>query len=149
VLQNRGSSFSLDRAHPNHLEPGKRPFHTIIPAMVFKDNKLFMSFGVMGGGIQPQGHVQLLVNLIDLGMGLQQAIDAPRYRYMRAKDILLEDEIPATVIARLMALGHVRASPPGALRSSMGGCQAIMIDPVNGTLMGGSDSRKDGLAIGY
>jgi gamma-glutamyltranspeptidase/glutathione hydrolase len=149
VLQNRGSSFSLDPAHPNHLEPGKRPFHTIIPAMVFKDNKLFMSFGVMGGGIQPQGHVQVLVNLIDLGMGLQQAIDAPRYRYMSGRDVLLEDEIPATVIDRLIALGHVRASPPGVLRSSMGGGQAIMIDPVNGTLMGASDPRKDGLAIGY
>ena len=149
VLQNRGSSFSLDRAHPNHLEPGKRPFHTIIPAMVFKDNKLFMSFGVMGGGIQPQGHVQVLVNIIDLGMGLQQAIDAPRYRYMSGRGVLLEDEIPATVIDRLIALGHVRASPPGVLRSSMGGGQAIMIDPVNGTLMGASDPRKDGLAIGY
>lgn len=149
VLQNRGSSFSLDRAHPNHLEPGKRPFHTIIPAMVFKDNKLFMSFGVMGGGIQPQGHVQVLVNIIDLGMGLQQAIDAPRYRYMSGRAVLLEDEIPATVIDRLIALGHVRASPPGVLRSSMGGGQAIMIDPVNGTLMGASDPRKDGLAIGY
>jgi gamma-glutamyltranspeptidase / glutathione hydrolase len=149
VLQNRGSAFSLDRTHPNYLEPGKRPFHTIIPAMVFKDNKLFMSFGVMGGGIQPQGHVQVLVNLIDLGMGLQQAIDAPRYRYMSGKDVLLEDEIPATVIGRLLALGHVKASPPGLLRSSMGGGQAIMIDPVNGTLMGASDSRKDGLAIGY
>ncbi len=149
VLQNRGSSFSLDPAHPNHLEPGKRPFHTIIPAMVFKDNKLFMSFGVMGGGIQPQGHVQVLVNLIDLGMGLQQAIDAPRYRYVSGKDVLLEDEMPATVIDRLIALGHVRASPPGLLRSSMGGGQAIMIDLENGTLMGASDSRKDGLAIGY
>jgi len=149
VLQNRGSSFSLDRAHPNHLEPGKRPFHTIIPAMVFKDNKLFMSFGVMGGGIQPQGHVQVLVNLIDLGMGLQQAIDAPRYRYMSGKDVLLEDELGATVIDRLKALGHVRASPPGILRSSMGGGQAIMIDPVSRTLMGASDQRKDGLAIGY
>jgi gamma-glutamyltranspeptidase/glutathione hydrolase len=149
VLQNRGSAFSLDRAHPNHLEPGKRPFHTIIPAMVFKDNKLFMSFGVMGGGIQPQGHVQVLVNLIDLGMGLQQAIDAPRYRYMSGKDVLLEDEIGPAVIDRLLALGHVRASPPGLLRSSMGGGQAIMIDPVNRTLMGASDSRKDGLAIGY
>jgi gamma-glutamyltranspeptidase / glutathione hydrolase len=78
ALVSRGSSFSLDPSHPNHLEPGKRPFHTIIPAMVMKGNKLFMSFGVMGGGIQPQGHVQVLVNLIDLGIGLQQAIDAPR-----------------------------------------------------------------------
>ena len=149
VLQNRGSSFSLDPTHPNHLEPGKRPFHTLIPAMVFKDKLLFMSFGVMGGGIQPQGHVQVLVNLIDLGMSLQQAIEAPRYRYMAGKDVLLEDEIPATVIAQLIAMGHVRAAPPGVLRSSMGGGQAIMIDPVNGTLMGASDSRKDGLAIGY
>jgi gamma-glutamyltranspeptidase/glutathione hydrolase len=149
VLQNRGSAFSLDRSHANHLEPGKRPFHTIIPAMVFRDNKLFMSFGVMGGGIQPQGHVQVLVNLIDLGMGLQQAIDAPRYRYMSGKDVLFEDEIGPTVIDRLLAMGHVRASPPGILRSSMGGGQAIMIDPVNRSLMGASDSRKDGLAIGY
>ena len=149
VLQNRGSAFSLDPAHPNHLEPGKRPFHTIIPAMVFKDNKLFMSFGVMGGGIQPQGHVQVLVNIIDLGMGLQQAIDAPRYRYMSGRDVLLEDELGPTVIARLLALGHRRASPPGVLRSSMGGGQAIMIDQVNGTLMGSSDPRKDGLALGY
>jgi len=149
VLQNRGSAFSLDPAHPNHLEPGKRPFHTIIPAMVFKDNKLFMSFGVMGGGIQPQGHVQVLVNIIDLGMGLQQAIDAPRYRYMNGRDVLLEDEIGATVISRLLGLGHRRASPPGILRSSMGGGQAIMIDPLSGTLMGASDPRKDGLAIGY
>jgi gamma-glutamyltranspeptidase/glutathione hydrolase len=149
VLQNRGTAFSLDPDHPNHLEPGKRPFHTIIPAMVFKDNELFMSFGVMGGGIQPQGHVQVLVNIIDLGMGLQQALDAPRYRYMTGKDVLLEDEIPASVISRLMALGHRRGSPPGILRSSMGGGQAIMIDPVSRTLMGASDPRKDGLAIGY
>jgi len=149
VLQNRGTSFSLDRSHPNHLEPAKRPFHTIIPAMVFKDDKLFMSFGVMGGGIQPQGHVQVLVNLIDLGMGLQQALDAPRYRYMSGRDVLLEDEIGSRVIARLLALGHRRASSPGVLRSSMGGGQAIMIDPVNKTLMGASDPRKDGLALGY
>jgi gamma-glutamyltranspeptidase/glutathione hydrolase len=149
VLQNRGSAFSLDRAHANHLEPGKRPFHTIIPAMVFKDGKLFMSFGVMGGGIQPQGHVQVLVNIIDLGMGLQEAIDAPRYRYMNGKDVLLEDEIGPTVISRLLSMGHHRATPPGILRSSMGGGQAIMIDPTNHTLMGASDPRKDGLALGY
>jgi gamma-glutamyltranspeptidase / glutathione hydrolase len=108
-----------------------------------------MSFGVMGGGIQPQGHVQVLVNIIDLGMGLQQAIDAPRFRYMSGRDVLLEDEIPATAINRLTALGHRRASPPGLLRQSMGGGQAIMIDPVSRTLMGASDQRKDGLAIGY
>ena len=82
-------------------------------------------------------------------MGLQEAIDAPRYRYLSAKDVLLEDEIGTTVIARLLALGHRRATPPGALRSSMGGGQAIMIDPLNGTLMGASDQRKDGLALGY
>jgi gamma-glutamyltranspeptidase/glutathione hydrolase len=117
--------------------------------MVFKDNKLFMSFGVMGGNIQPQGHVQVLVNVIDLGMGLQQAIDAPRFRYTSGRSVLLEDEIPANVIDRLIAMGHVRASPPGVLRSSMGGGQAIMIDPVSKTLMGASDPRKDGLAIGY
>jgi gamma-glutamyltranspeptidase/glutathione hydrolase len=117
--------------------------------MVFKDNQLFMSFGVMGGGIQPQGHVQVLVNLIDLGMGLQQAIEAPRYRFMKGREVLLEDEISPTVINQLIAMGHVRAAPPGVLRASMGGGQAIMIDPVNKTLMGASDPRKDGLAIGY
>jgi gamma-glutamyltranspeptidase/glutathione hydrolase len=108
-----------------------------------------MSFGVMGGAIQPQGHIQVLVNLIDLGMGLQQAIDAPRYRFMTGKGVLLEDEIGATVIDRLLQKGHVRAKPPGILRSSMGGGQAIMIDPVSKTLMGASDPRKDGLALGY
>lgn len=149
VLQDRGIGFSLDPAHPNRYEPGKRPFHTIIPAMVFKDNKLFMSFGVMGGGIQPQGHVQVLVNLIDLGMDLQQAIEAPRYRFMSGRNVLLEDELSHEVIQQLLAMGHVRAKPPGVLRSSMGGGQAIMIDQVSGTLMGGSDPRKDGLALGY
>ncbi|MGH9881503.1 MAG: gamma-glutamyltransferase, partial [Pyrinomonadaceae bacterium] len=87
VLQNRGSGFSLNPNHPNCIVPGKRPFHTIIPAMVFKDGQLFVSFGVMGGGIQPQGHVQVIVNIIDLGMGLQQAIDAPRFRYMNGRSV--------------------------------------------------------------
>jgi gamma-glutamyltranspeptidase/glutathione hydrolase len=80
---------------------------------------------------------------------LQQAIDAQRYRFMNGRDVLFEDEIGPTVISRLLALGHVRATPPGVLRSSMGGGQAIMVDPVNKTLMGASDPRKDGLAIGY
>jgi gamma-glutamyltranspeptidase / glutathione hydrolase len=149
VLQNRGNGFSLDPNHPNHIEPGKKPFHTIIPAMVFKNGQLFMSFGVMGGAIQPQGHVQVLANLIDRGMGLQQAIDAPRFRFTSGRGVLLEDELTDPVIQKLISLGHVRATPPGVLRSSMGGGQAIMIDPVSKTLMGASDPRKDGLAIGY
>jgi gamma-glutamyltranspeptidase/glutathione hydrolase len=149
VFQNRGTAFSLDPKHANKLEPGKRPFHTIIPAMVFKGDQLYMSFGVMGGGIQPQGHVQVLTNLIDLGMGLQEAIDAPRFRFMNGKSLLLEDELGASVIERLLAMGHVRGEPPGLLRSSMGGGQAIMIDPVSKTLMGASDPRKDGMALGY
>jgi gamma-glutamyltranspeptidase len=98
---------------------------------------------------QPQGHVQVLVNIIDLGMGLQQALDAPRYRYTNGRSVLLEDEIGTMVIARLLERGHVRASPPGILRSSMGGGQAIMIDPASKTLIGASDPRKDGLALGY
>ena len=149
VLQNRGTGFSLNPEHPNRIEPGKRPFHTIIPAMVFKGDRLFLSFGVMGGAIQPQGHVQVLANIIDRGMGLQQAIDAARFRYVNGKDVLLEDEISTNVIDKLLEKGHIRASPPGSLRSSMGGGQAIMIDPVNKTLMGASDHRKDGLALGY
>jgi gamma-glutamyltranspeptidase / glutathione hydrolase len=149
VFQNRGSAFSLDPKHPNAIAPGKRPFHTIIPAMVFRDNQLFMSFGVMGGAIQPQGHVQVLSNLIDLKMGLQEAIDAPRYRITTGRNVLMEDELGASVIDQLLSLGHVRATPQGVLRSSMGGGQAIMIDPVNKTLMGASDPRKDGMALGY
>ncbi|HEU4434216.1 MAG TPA: gamma-glutamyltransferase, partial [Pyrinomonadaceae bacterium] len=149
ILQNRGTAFSLNPEHPNRLEPGKRPFHTIIPAMVFKNGELFMSFGVMGGAIQPQAHVQVLVNLIDRGMNLQQAIDAARYRFMSGKGVLMEDDLGATVIAKLISMGHVRAKPPGVLRSSMGGGQAIMIDPMSKTLMGASDPRKDGMALGY
>ena len=149
VFQNRGTAFSLNPDHPNRLEPGKRPFHTIIPAMVLKDGQLFMSFGVMGGAIQPQGHVQVLVNIIDFGMGLQEAIDAPRFRFTTGRNVLLENEIPTSVIDRLLAIGHIRATPPGLLRSSMGGGQAIMIDPQSKTLMGASDHRKDGVAIGY
>ncbi len=117
--------------------------------MVLKDNQLFMSFGVMGGAIQPQGHVQVLVNLIDLKMGLQEAIDAPRYRITTGKNVLMEDGLGSSVIDQLLTMGHLRAKPTGVLRSSMGGGQAIMIDPVSKTLMGASDSRKDGMALGY
>ena len=146
VLHDRGAGFSLDPNHPNRLEPGKRPFHTIIPAMVFKDGKLFMSFGVMGGHIQPQGHIQVLTNFIDLGMNLQQAIEAPRFRFVSGKQVLMEDAMTIDVISRLIERGHQRANERGL---SMGGGQAIMIDPASGTLMGASDPRKDGMALGY
>lgn len=151
VLQNRGAGFSLDPEHPNRLEPGKRPFHTIIPAMVFRDGRLLMSFGVMGGDIQPQGHVQVLVNLIDRGLNLQQAIDAPRTRYINGRSVMMEDELGAQVIDQLVARGHQRALPPAGYthRALMGGGQAIAIDPATGALYGASDRRKDGLALGY
>lgn len=146
VLHDRGSGFSLDPTHANRLEPGKRPFHTIIPSMVFRDGKLFMSFGVMGGAIQPQGHVQVLTNFIDLGMNLQQAIEAPRFRYLAGTRVLFEDAMTEPVIRSLIERGHKRGSQAGA---SMGGGQAIMIDPASGTLRGASDPRKDGMALGY
>ena len=151
MLHNRGSGFSLDPTHPNKLEPGKRPFHTLIPAMVFKDGKLLMSFGVMGGDIQAQGHSQVLINLVDRGMNLQQAIEAPRIRYISGKGVMLEDTLPANVIKGLIERGHERVLPPTGIRhrALMGGGQAIMIDPETGALSGGSDSRKDGMAIGY
>jgi gamma-glutamyltranspeptidase / glutathione hydrolase len=151
VLQNRGAGFSLDPGHPNRFEPGKRPFHTIIPAMVFKDDKLLMSYGVMGGDVQAQAHVQVLVNLIDRGMNLQQAIDAPRVRYISGRGVMMEDALTAPVIEALIQRGHERVMPAAGLthRILMGGGQAIMIDPATGALLGGSDSRKDGLALGY
>ena len=91
MLHNRGTGFSLEPGHPNRFEPGKRPFHTLIPAMVFKDGRLLMSYGVMGGDIQAQGHVQVLINLIDRGLNLQQAIDAPRVRYISGRGVMMEE----------------------------------------------------------
>jgi gamma-glutamyltranspeptidase/glutathione hydrolase len=151
MLHNRGSGFSLDPNHPNKLEPGKRPFHTLIPAMVFRDETLLMSYGVMGGDIQAQGHAQVLVNLVDRGMNLQQAIDAPRVRYMSGRGVMMEEAIGAPVINDLVQRGHERVLPPAGImhRALMGGGQAIMIDPDTGALSGGSDHRKDGLALGY
>jgi gamma-glutamyltranspeptidase / glutathione hydrolase len=151
MLHNRGTGFSLDPGHPNKIEPGKRPFHTLIPAMVFKDDKLLMSYGVMGGDIQAQGHAQVLINLVDRGMNLQQAIDAPRIRYISGRGVMLEDTLDPTLINDLVRRGHERVLPPAGIkhRALMGGGQAIMIDPATGALSGGSDPRKDGLALGY
>ncbi len=144
VLQNRGSLFSLREGHPNLIAPGKRPFHTLVPAMVLKDGRPWLSFGVMGGDMQPQGHVQVLANLIDFGMNVQEAGEAPRFRHM-AGGLALESAIGADVRFGLAARGHRIVDNPGGF----GGFQGILIDPRTGLLMGGSDPRKDGLAIGY
>jgi len=151
LLQNRGAGFSVEPNHPNRIEPGKRPFHTLIPAMVFKGDQFLMAYGVMGGDVQAQGHVQVLINLIERGLNLQQAIDAPRVRYISGRGVMMEDELTQPVIDDLIERGHERVLPgPGLThRTLMGGGQAIMIDPTSGSLLGASDVRKDGLALGY
>jgi len=155
-IQDRGALFSLKKDHPNVFEPGKRPFHTIIPAMVTKEGKPVFTFGVMGGSMQPQGHVQVLLNILLFGMNVQEAGDAPRFRHsgssqpdygvMRDGGIVhLESGIPYDVVRSLMGKGHrVEFS-----RGGYGGYQGIWIDWKRGVLLGGSESRKDGCAIGY
>ncbi|WP_321279419.1 gamma-glutamyltransferase [Marinifilum fragile] len=156
VLQDRGELFSLDAGHANIYAPGKRPFHTIIPAFITKDEKPYISFGLMGGAMQPQGHAQIVVNLIDFGMNLQEAGDAPRIRHegssqptgTKMKDggwVNLESGIPYQNIRELMQKGHsIKYSIGG-----FGGYQAIMFDEKNGVYYGASESRKDGQAAGY
>ena len=158
ALQNRGLMFSMDQSHANAYAPGKRPFHTIIPAFVMKDDKPFMSFGVMGGDMQPQGHVQVLTNIIDFGMDVQLAGDAPRWRHNGSTEpmadmgdyltdggvVLLEREFPDQVVKDLAKRGHhVQRAADG-----FGGYQAIMRAD-NGVYHGASESRKDGQAAGY
>ena len=156
MLQDRGALFSLDASHPNAYAPGKRPFHTIIPAFVMKDGRPWMSFGVMGGGMQPQGHVQILANMIDFGMNVQEAGDAARYRHRGSSQptgeaiesggtLTLESGVPAKVVEALRALGHeveVRAG-------GYGGYQAIRWDPEQGVYWGATEMRKDGEVVGY
>ncbi len=148
-LQNRGSLFSLEVGHPNCIEPHKRPYHTIIPAMVFKDSNLFLTFGVMGGFMQPQGHVQVLLNIIDFGMGVQTALDAPRFRFIQGNECAFEPGIPPGVLQELADKGHriaeLEADP---YYQEFGGGQAIMVHPSIRALIAGSDPRKDGCAIG-
>jgi len=149
-LQNRGAGFVADPAHPNALAPGKRPFHTIIPAMIVRDGQPWLCYGVMGGDMQAQGHVQVAVNMIDFGMNVQEAIEAPRYRIVGGKRVFLERAVAPEVRRELTALGHELVPsdqvPPGP---QYGGGQAILIDRERGVLQGGSDWRKDGSAIGY
>ncbi|MGH9798833.1 MAG: gamma-glutamyltransferase, partial [Blastocatellia bacterium] len=144
VLHNRGAGFSFDLSFPNKLEGGKRPFHTLIPAMVFRDGKPWLTFGVMGGDMQAQGHAQVLLNLIDFGMDVQQAGEQARSRDFES-GLALESAIGGDVRKALEAKGHKLTIAPGMF----GGYQAIMIDPKSGALFGGSDPRKDGCAIGW
>jgi gamma-glutamyltranspeptidase/glutathione hydrolase len=147
-LQNRGASFVADPDHPNVLAPGKRPFQTIIPAMLLQDERPWLCYGVMGGDMQVQGHVQVALNMIDFAMNVQEAIEAPRYRIMGGRRVALERAISPAVRETLAAMGHVLA-PYGDQSISYGGAQAILIDEERGVLQGGSDDRKDGCAIGY
>ncbi|MCA9025582.1 MAG: gamma-glutamyltransferase [Planctomycetaceae bacterium] len=157
VLQNRGALFSLDESHPNRLEPHKRPFHTIIPAMATKDGEPWLVFGVMGGDMQPQGHVQVLVNMIDFGMDVQSAGDAARVRHVGSAQptgvpmqegggrVIVETGVTEEVIELLKQRGHI-VERGG---TSFGGYQGIMFNREYGTLSGGTEPRKDGAAVGY
>lgn len=144
VLQNRGSDFTLRPGHPNEIGPRKRPYHTIIPAMAFRGGKPWLCFGVMGGLMQPQGHVQVLLNRLVFGMNVQQAGDAARFCHLEA-GLGLESGIPPSVTAELARRGHVLVDG----RNSFGGYQAVEIDWDTGTLIGGTESRKDGIVVGY
>lgn len=144
VLHNRGAGFSFDPNNPNKLEGGKRPFHTLIPAMVFRDGTPWLTFGLMGGDMQAQGHAQVLLNLIDFGMDVQQAGEQARFRHFES-GLALESAIGSDVRKALEAKGHKLTMAPGMF----GGYQAILIDPKTGALFAGSDPRKDGCAIGW
>ncbi|HAV33878.1 MAG TPA: gamma-glutamyltransferase [Planctomycetaceae bacterium] len=155
-LQDRGEMFDLQPGRMNSYAPGKRPFHTIIPAFVTKDGQPYMSFGVMGGATQPQGHVQILMNVLDFGMNIQEAGDAPRILHSGSSEptgeqmtnggtVALESGFPEGLSERLSERGH--ALKPA--RGEFGGYQGIMYDAVRGVYFGASESRKDGMAAGY
>ena len=157
-LQNRGNLFDLTPGRPNSYAPGKRPFHTIIPAFVTKDGAPLIAFGLMGGDMQPQGHAQVMVNLVDFGMNLQEAGDAIRFHHTGSAEptgtpmeaeggvLHIEDGLPEAVLAELRRRGHViKPEPVGAY----GGYQAIQRDPGTGVYSGATEKRKDGCAIGY
>ena len=156
MLQDRGELFSLDQNHFNVYAPKKRPFHTIIPAFVTKDGNPFISFGLMGGAMQPQGHAQIVINIVDFDMNLQEAGDAPRIRHqsdqqptggdmINGGELALETGFDYKQVRELMKKGHKIIYDLG----SFGGYQAIMIDYINKVYYGASESRKDGNAIGY
>jgi gamma-glutamyltranspeptidase/glutathione hydrolase len=144
LFQNRGAGFTLEEGHPNELKGGKRPMHTIIPAMLSREGKPFAAFGVMGGAYQPNGHVRYLSNIADFGMDPQQAIDGPR-SFADATGFAVERGYSDAVRRQLADLGHKVTIP----HTPIGGAQAIHVDWESGVLIAGSDPRKDGCAIGY
>lgn len=158
-LQNRAALFVLDPDHPNSLAPNKRPYHTIIPAMTTRGGALHASFGVMGGYMQPQGHLQMLVNMVALGMSPQQALDMPRWSLSgphaglgagEAGGVLaIEEGWDDGTLTEMAQRGHDLVPASGAGRSGFGGGQIIVRDPESGVLTGGSDPRKDGCAVGW
>ncbi len=144
MFNNRGSGFRLDPGHVNALGPRKRPMHTIIPALAMRGGRCETTFGVMGAHYQPMGHVQMVLNMVDYGMDVQAAIDAPR-AFFEGEQTLVERGVPAATVEGLKARGHNVAVEP----SPWGGAQAIRIDWDRGVLIGGSEPRKDGCALGY
>ena len=147
-LQDRGACFSLDPNHPNALAPGKRPYQTIIPAMATRNDSLWLSFGVVGGFMQPQGHVQLLGNMVDHSFGPQTALDAPRFRLELNGDVTVESTHEPSLWTGLSQRGHTITAGV-AKPITFGGGQIIAIDPESGALVGGSEPRKDGCAVGF
>ena len=157
MFQDRGAQFTLDPKHANSWQPGKRPFHTIIPAFLTKDGKPLMSFGLMGGAMQPQGHAQIVVNMVDFGMTVQAAGDVARFHHDGSTDpeggkpmttggvLEIESGVPASIAEELRRRGHVVKYAVGPF----GGYQAIWRDPVTGVYWGASEFRKDGQAAGY
>lgn len=159
-LQNRGSAFTMEEGHANVYAPGKRPFHTIIPGMLMKDEQPVMAFGVMGGFLQPQGHVQILVNIIDLGMNVQEAGDAARYVHSGDSEptgttmtdggrLLLESGVSPEVVEDLRRRGHVVDYGARPYIGSVGGYQAVWRDPETSVYHGATEMRFDGVALGY
>ena len=155
-LQDRGELFTLREGMANTYAPGKRPFHTIIPSFITKGGEPFLCFGVMGGEFQPLGHVQIVMNIVDFGMGIQAAGDAPRMAHEGGPEptgqqgalpgtILLESGFPYETVRELMAMGH----GVGWMLGSYGGYQGIRRDPGQKVYFGASESRKDGQAAGY
>ena len=151
VLHNRASLFSAAPGHPNALAGGKRPFHTIIPAMATRDGELWLSYGVMGGFMQPQGHLQVITNMVDFGMDAQDALNALRFQ-VAGDGVWLEGDVDQDVVTGLHRRGHrvnVMHGPQRGGAGGMGGGQVISRDPDSGVLSGGSEPRKDGAAVGW